>query len=95
MNRQKLQANLAAIHRLARQHGALALRVFGSVARGDTRPDSDLDLLAEFEPRRDLLDIAGFKLDLEALLGCKVDVVEEQGLNPLVRERILREAQPL
>jgi hypothetical protein len=45
--------------------------------------------------KRSLLDVAGLKLDLEALLGCKVDVVEEASLSPYVREQVLREAQPL
>jgi hypothetical protein len=95
VDRQRLQALAEAIGRIARQHGAVRLRVFGSVARGEASPESDLDLLADFEPRRDLVDVAGLKLDLEALLGCKVDVVEEASLSPYVREQVLREAQPL
>ena len=95
MDRRRLQACAEAIGRIARRHGALRLRVFGSVARGEAMPDSDLDLLADFEAERDLLDVAGLKLDLEAFLGCKVDVVEEASLSPYLREQVLREAQPL
>ena len=65
------------------------------MARDEATAESDLDLLADFEPRRDLMDVAGLKLDLEALLKCKVDVVEEAALSPYLRERVLREAQPL
>ena len=95
MDWQRLQLCSETIERIARQHGAVRLRVCGSVARGEALPGSDLDLLADFEPRCDLLDAAGLKLDLEALLGCKVDVVEEASLSPYLRERVLREAQPL
>jgi uncharacterized protein len=95
VDRRRLLALADAIRRIARHHGASRLRVFGSVARGQPLPSSDLDLLADFEPQRDLLDVAGFKLDLEALLGCKVDVVEEASLSPYIRQDVLREAQPL
>ena len=95
MNKQKLQSCLPLVRRLARQHGAVRLRVFGSVARGDTTDHSDLDLLADFEPGRDLLDVAGLKVDLESALGCKVDIVEEAGLSPYIKGDVLKEAQPL
>jgi predicted nucleotidyltransferase len=95
VDRQQLQALAGPIGRIARHYGAVRLRVFGSVARGEASPESDLDLLADFEPTRDLLDVAGLKLDLEALLGCKADVVEEASLSPYLRERVLKEAQPL
>jgi uncharacterized protein len=95
VDRRRLEACSETIGQIARRHGATHLRVFGSVARGEASSDSDLDVLADFEAKRDLLDIAGFKLDLEALLGCNVDVVEEVSLSPHIRERVLREAQPL
>jgi len=56
---------------------------------------SDLDLLVDLKPERDLLDLVEFKLDLEELLGCEVDVVTEGGLSPYLRDRILKEAQSL
>ena len=56
---------------------------------------SDLDLLVEFDPGRDLLDLIGLKQDLQDLLGCKVDVLTEGSLSPYLRDRILEEARPL
>lgn len=83
------------ILRLARAHGARKLRLFGSVARGDDRSDSDLDLLVEMEPGRSLVDHVALKQDLEGLLGRDVDVVTEQSLHPRLRDRVLREAVSL
>jgi hypothetical protein len=83
------------IRRIASQHGARRLRVFGSRARDQAETSSDLDLLVEFEPGRDLLDLVALKQDLEQLLGCRVDVVEEEGLSPYVRRRVLEDARLL
>ncbi|MEZ5353758.1 MAG: nucleotidyltransferase family protein [Bryobacteraceae bacterium] len=80
---------------MARKHGARNIRVFGSVARGETTEDSDLDLLVEWEPGRGLLDHVGLVQDLEELLGVKVHVGTEAALHWYVRDRILREATPL
>ena len=66
--------------RAAARHGARNVRMIGSVARGDARPDSDLDLLVELDRGRSLLDHAALMIELEALLGCKVDVATEEGL---------------
>jgi len=83
------------ILRICAKYGARNVRVFGSVARGEGGKDSDLDLLVEFEPGRSLLDHAGLVVELEELLGCKVDVVTEKGLYWLLRRRILKEARAL
>lgn len=83
------------ILRIAANYGARNVRVFGSAARGEAGKDSDLDFLVDFEQGRSLLDQAGMILDLEALLGRKVDVVTENGLYWLLRRRILKEARPL
>jgi hypothetical protein len=80
---------------VARKHGARNVRVFGSAARGDAGPDSDVDILVELEPGRSLLDHVALMLDLGDLLGCKVDVVSERALHWYIRDRVLAEAVPL
>lgn len=90
-----LEDKREAILRICTEHGAHNVRVFGSVARGEAKESSDLDLLVEFEPGRSLLDHAALVLDIEELLGRKVDIVTEKGLYWLLRRRILKEAQPL
>jgi uncharacterized protein len=83
------------ILRLAERHGAHNVRVFGSVVRGEAGPDSDIDLLIDLEAGRSLLEHAALLLELEDLLGRRVDVVTERGLRPRLRDRVLGEAQPL
>ena len=83
------------IRRIATQHGARRIRVFGSRSRGQAGESSDLDLLVDLAPGRDLLDLIALKQDLEDLLGCRVDVVEEEGLSPYLRQRVVDEAQAL
>jgi predicted nucleotidyltransferase len=83
------------ILRIAARHGARNVRVFGSVARGDTRAGSDVDFLVEMDHGRTLLDVGGLLMDLRDLLGCDVDVVTVGGLKPRIRERVLEEAVPL
>jgi predicted nucleotidyltransferase len=90
-----LKARREEILQIAAKHGASNVRVFGSVARGDARSDSDVDLLVDLAPNRGLLDHAALWLELEALLGCKVDVATEEGLKARIRDRVLREAVPL
>ena len=68
------------------------MRVFGSVARGEAGPESDVDLLVEMEAGRSLLDLARLLNALEDLLGCKVDLVEEGGLHLYIRHQVLSEA---
>lgn len=77
---------------IAEKHGAKNMRVFGSVSRGDDGDMSDVDFLVELEPGRSLLDHAALIVELEDLLGRKVDVVTEKGLKSRVRERVLKEA---
>jgi hypothetical protein len=83
------------ILRIAAQHGAYNVRVFGSVVRGEAGPDSDVDFLVDMEPERSLLDIAGLAVDMQALLNRKVDIVTEASIYWLIRRRILKEARPL
>ena len=90
-----LRAKREQVLNLARQHGARHVRIFGSVARGDAGPLSDIDFLVEMEPGRSLLDLGGLVTDLQQLLGCRVDVVTERGLKARIRARVLEEAIPL
>lgn len=83
------------IRRIAREHGGRRVRVFGSVARGTARDDSDLDLLVELEPGRSLLDVIAIEQDLGDLLGIRVQVVSEGGLKERIRDLILSEAVPV
>jgi uncharacterized protein len=80
------------ITRLAAKHGATNIRVFGSVARDQAKHDSDLDLLIDVGPNTSSWFPAGLILDLENLLGCRVEIVTEKGLNPELRDQVLSEA---
>ena len=83
------------IIKVAANHGARNLRVFGSVARGENTPASDLDLLINLDPGRTLLDLIAVKQDLEDLLGCAVDVVTEDAVSPHIRDQVLKDAVSL
>lgn len=80
---------------IAARYGAHDIRVFGSVARGDSTEKSDLDLLVRFEDGRSLFDQGGLLMDLQDLLQTKVDVIDEEGMRPRFREHVSREAIPL
>lgn len=90
-----LKSKREEILQIAARHGAYNVRVFGSVARGDARPDSDVDLLVDLEPGRSLLDLGGLLVDLQELLARNVDVITERGLRERIRERVLKEAAAL
>lgn len=92
---QLLQEKREAIQRIALQHGASNIRVFGSVARHEATAESDIDLLIDAGPVTSSWFPAGLIIDLEELLNCKVDVVTESALHPAIREHVLREAIPL
>jgi len=78
---------------LAKQYGAKNLRIFGSVARGESNQNSDIDFLVDMQSS--LLARIALIQDLETLLGTKVDVVTETGVHKYLRTRILKEAIPL
>jgi predicted nucleotidyltransferase len=83
------------IIRICEKHGAHAIRVFGSVVRGEDDTGSDIDFLVELEQGRSLLDVVALIQDLEELLGRPVDVVEPEGIHWYIRDRVLKEAVPL
>jgi hypothetical protein len=83
------------IIRLAEMRGCRNVRVFGSVATGENRPDSDVDFLVDLEPGRNLFDLAGLMADLQDLLGTEVDLATTKGLHPYIRDRVLAEARPI
>lgn len=89
--REKRQQILA----IAEKYGARNVRVFGSVARGEAVPGSDIDFLVELDPGRSLFDLGGLLYELRSHLGVEVDVVTENGLRARIRERVLQEAIPL
>ena len=91
----RLHAERTTILDIARRHGAGNVRVFGSVARGDARPESDIDFLVDLEPGRSLFDLGGLAMDLEEFLGRPVDVVTERGLRERIRANVLRDARAL
>ena len=85
------------IFRLAAQHDAYNVRVFGSVARGDATPESDVDLLVSFRDGASLYELSGLWQDLEDLLGCRVDLAtdDEHPRRARFLRRALKEAVPL
>ena len=93
--RETLKERRDDILRVAASHGAVDVRIFGSVARGEEQTESDVDFLVEMEEGRSLLDLSVLWQDLEELLGRKVHVVESESLHWYIRDRILDEAQPL
>jgi predicted nucleotidyltransferase len=80
---------------IAHRYKADNIRVFGSVARGDSKDGSDVDLLVHFKQGASLLDESGLDIDLKALLGCKVDVISDRAIRDEFRPFILGEAKPL
>jgi hypothetical protein len=90
-----LQEKRQEILEIAAKHGAYNVRVFGSVARGEAGPESDVDFLIDAGPHRTPFFPGGLLMDLEELLGCKVHVVTEKAVHWYIRERVLKEAKPL
>ncbi|MGE0643721.1 MAG: nucleotidyltransferase family protein [Nitrospira sp.] len=90
-----LKSKRTDILRLASQYGASHVRVFGSLARGEAGPSSDIDLLVQMEEGRSLLDLIELSQELESVLRRKVDILTDDGLSPYLKERIQAEAIPL
>ncbi len=77
---------------IAERHGAKNIRVFGSTARGEDSPASDIDFLIDYGTKVSFLFPGGFLADLEKLLQCHIDVVTDRALRPPMKDIILREA---
>lgn len=92
---QEIQQKKKEILAVARQYGIVNVRVFGSVARGDDNPQSDIDFLVELEEGCTLFDLGGALVKLQDLLGRKVDIVTKNGLHWYLREKIMKEARSL
>jgi predicted nucleotidyltransferase len=85
----------AEILRLANRHGCRNVRVFGSVATGESRLSSDVDFLVDLDKGRGLLDLGALLSDLHDLLGVDVDLVESESIHPYIRDRVMAEAVSL
>ncbi len=90
-----LRAQRDEIVEIAKRHGVIDIQVFGSLARGDQRDESDVDILVTVGAQCSAWFPGGLVADLEELLGRPVQVITREGLNPLLRERVLSEAVPL
>jgi hypothetical protein len=90
-----IEAHRAELLALARRRGITAVRVFGSMSRGEGGDDSDVDLLVTLAPETSTLALGGLLLDAQELLGRRVDVVTEASLHPALRQRVLASAVPL
>jgi uncharacterized protein len=88
-----MTVDTAALARVCERNDIVRLRLFGSAARGESRPDSDVDLLADFSSRKSLLDLVRIEEEFEEVLGQKVDLLTEAGLSPYLKPRILDEAR--
>ncbi len=90
-----LRARREEILRLAERHGAFNVRVFGSVARGEAGPQSDVDLLVDFRPETTLWDAVALWRELRELLGCEVNVIAEDTPTDRFMQSALKDAVPL
>lgn len=91
----RLSANREAVLELARRHGVTNVRVFGSAARGELGPDSDIDLLVDLDSESTLIDLGALLMDLEDLLGRRVEIMTPGALHEAIRPDVLNEAVPL
>lgn len=91
----KIQNKQPEIIKTAAKYGASNIRIFGSYARGEETPDSDLDLLMDINSDISLLDRIALMQELEDLLGLKIDIAKPENLHELIRDKVLTEAIPL
>jgi len=91
MNMEKIDEIKRKIEPILKRYGVKRAGIFGSVVRGEENEESDIDVLVEIEGRMSLLDFAGLKLELEEVLGRKVDLGEYSVIKPIIKEQILGE----
>jgi predicted nucleotidyltransferase len=91
----EIRKNRDQILAISKECGLEDVRVFGSVARGEERADSDIDILVHYGKGATLMKRAGFMVELEEIFGRKVDVVEDKRLHRVIRDGILHEAKPI
>lgn len=92
---ERLRRRRRALLDAAQRHGVVKLRVFGSMARGEAGPESDIDFLVDLKPDRTLLDLAGFRREAAQILDTRVDVATTDMLKARIRDEVLSEALPL
>jgi uncharacterized protein len=90
-----LKAKRNEILAIAKRHGVVSIRVFGSVARGEEKANSDVDFIVEVGPKHSSWFPAGLQQDLESLLGVRVDIVTSKSLHWYIRDRAMAESKPL
>ena len=95
LSREKLEEIKDIIVKVLKKHNVKRAAIFGSIARGEATEESDIDIVIEFEGRKSLLDLVDLKLELQELLGKKVDVITYNSNNPLLKEQILNEQKIL
>lgn len=91
MNRKKIEEIREEILPVLKRYGVKKAGIFGSVVRGEENKESDIDILVEIDRRMSLFEFAGLKIDLEEILGRKVDLGEYSAIKPIIKEQILSE----
>ena len=93
--RESIQIIKTKIISILKRHGVSKAAIFGSLARGEEGENSDIDILIELKGEKSLLDLIGLKIELEEVLGKKVDLVEYSTIHPFLKDRILKEQMPI
>ena len=93
MREEKMDEKLKKLVEILKKHGVKNIKIFGSYARGEAKPESDLDVLVEFYERKSLLEIVGIEQELEDKLGMKVDLLTRESISPYLRKRIEKECK--